>query len=1505
MRLVRLAVYAGAGIVFLMIALLLFTESAYFKKILRDFIVRTADASLNASLSIEELDGNLFAGWSLTGVSLTDASGPIISVDNIVLRYELRGLLMNRIVVRELTLNKPEVAITRAEGRDWNINELFPPSDDTDTTTTPFSWRVIVENLRVVGGRLLVYDSTKVEALRPDELDGDRLELHEVELALKVDIRPSKKHASINQFRWTNMLGDVHLRNVSGDIELRPTGANVWNLSVQTDRSALIVSAAIDDVDILEGFESEKLADYPMAVSLNASAVHAEDLRYFLPVLDFLGGQTAIRLQARGSLRELAVRSLHLQAYESELQFAGTLHDILEGAEMRIDVRSDASTISGHDVPRLLPGIPIMDVSGLGSTNFSVLRFTGTPLAFEAEVDVASEAGSAKAVASFDFANEDIAYDLIAQTSALDLSAVLLDANASSSISMNVTMNGVGTQIGRMRAALDVRADSSRYRRTWIDRIRTTVDVRPDSLTMVLDTRSGRSALSLDGGMSFEPDSITGFSLKAFARSMDLGMFLEDEKWDSDITFAMHAYGDGIDVSRTSGMVEINLEQSRLGEISLDNDTLRMLLKQSEHEQELFLFESRYADLRMEGKFDFSRLFAYMGEQADSLSAAFSRFDLYPDTTTLHSAGAMPAVQRHAPIEVRDSVDFMDATYSITLKHPEHIAKYFNVSTFIVRGSHEGRIRGGNSGFDIQGNLRISDFYFVDTIRTWLAAGLRFNYEIHNLTLERPLDNISVRAVASVVDMNINGLKLHRVEATLNSGEQSPRVRIRAGIDTLAEVDLDAVIAFSNHAFDVHFPLLAISWRGERFSNAEEVKLRIDSSGITLAKFGIVNNGMQLSVQGNRSFDGNNNFTMYLDSLDVRLLEYALTGHLPALQGEGFTGLCFVEANLTGTDALPLMAAAVYIDGLGYRGAQFGNMTLEARYFEEQLELYSELEYSSGARAGEKVFFLSGTVPTTISFSDEGEEDSPSTASANLRMQMRAFPLALLEEFLGIFSPLQGEINADVSISGTAEHPSYNGYMSVEAAMGRFLFNNMDYILGLRVEAIDQDIRIVNASIQNIQSDWPMGRITATGSISTDAFAISSFDLAMNGRLKILRNASRAATRSIYGDLFISTGKEDLTYRGRLDRSIFSGDLVIEEGNLIVPLEQQGGDVGSFADITYVVVDDTTRRFVSSLTGSRGRRGLPTFDTDQIDETPQVPERSVLDGLTYDLTVSTEKKLIVAIPFTIPQVELNATLAFNNLKVNNWGGMQGSFMGEVNLSEESYFIFFGKRLMASGVLRFTRDPQNPDLDLKGVYSDYYIDPRTDIRRRVYVTVTVTGTKEKPELAYDMTWDGPDGEQVSKGGEVQSDAFSFLLFGMFTKDFSGSDRNRSAFLERSPEWINAVGSAMLSSVATQFLDRAGLQGIIKRVDIAGLGTEDSRVKLTSEIGRAIFTYDGKINNLESSNITVDFPLSRLLGIPWTNLVVQVSRRTIDQIFESATRTQEYSIYELKILQRFSF
>lgn len=1512
LRIFRFMVFAGLGLFLLLAVMVGFSETRYFRALLKDFIVTTANTSLNAHFSIDDLDGNLFSGWKLSGVTLHDDHGPVAEIEDIVLRYNLFQLPWKRVTVREISLNSPRFYITRGEGRDWNLNTLLPPSEDEDSVGGEFDWDIYVDHVRIFDGTFVIYDSTTGP---PDKsrLDTRHLKIAGLNLALSAVVTPEGKQLSINRCSWENEFGDIAMKNLSGDIHLGEESVELSLLSVQTPRSGFIISARMDSVDLLGGFESNRLDSYPFSLTFDAPNIDLRDLQYFLPSLDILGGTANLELRTNGTLSELNIEHLRLQTFESDIRFAGQLRNILDGASMYIDVTSDGSVINGADIPAVLPGIPLLDLSGLGRAQFSYLRFDGEPLDFLAEVDMTSDAGDIIGSINLTLTGDDMVYDGLVQTSNVDLGAVLGNERLKSALTLRIGMQGSGTRIGSIVSSLNLTADSSRFQRYLVDELRCSVDVRSDSLTLDLTSRLGSSSIAMDGGMSFEPDSITGFHISSDAVALDLAKALNDDDLVSDLTFSLEAHGDGVDPSNASGSLNLILRQSRFANLEIEPDTFRVELQQSENEPEYLLLESQYADARIDGRFDFPRFLTYMDVQLDSLSSALAEYSFIHDSTMVAEnhpqirKDARSAARRNAstlkvqpsPDEIPDTTEFMNARYSIALKHPERIARYFDASTFLLRGNYSGAIRGGMQGFSVDGQLRLSDFYYVDTARTWLAAGVRLNYDIDDLQITDPLENLRMSARLGAVDLHIDGLRMSRTSLQLEFADRKPRLRFRSRIDTLAQVEIEAHAAFNDHVLDIRLPRFDVDYLKEPWTSTREIAIRVDSTGLELRDFELARENMRLSLDGSRSFGGKNDFTFYADSVSIGAVEYYLSSDRAALEGKSFTGTGSVQARITGTDAEPLMAGDIYIEHLGYRGMDFGEMLLEGRYFDRKLELYSELAYPMPDGKDRNVFFASGTIPANITF--DGEALELEERNANLRLQMKEFPLALVEDFIGLFSPLTGTVDADISVQGTASNPSFSGFMSVADGRGRFVFNNMDYLLNMRLEAIGQDLRIVEATMRNTPADWSAGAMTATGTINTEAFVISDFDLEVSGRLKVLRPASRSATRGLYGDLFISTGEENLTYRGRLDRSMLLGNIIIEEGDLNIPLDQSQAGQQEYADITYIMVDDTTTAVTSSL--SSGSLGVPTAGT----VGAEAPERSVMEGLSYALTLATTNPLRVKIPMSFLQEELDVALNLENLKVESFGAGGMKFIGEVTLGQDSYFNYWGKRLATSGSLRFTRDPANPDLDLEALYTEDYINPSTDARRKVFLTIFIKGTKDQPQITYDLRWDRKDGDRVVRsGGDVQMDAYAFLLTGQFMQDLSGGEGEQTDIAAAIPGALGQqLTSTVLSAAATRFVNELGVGSLIKRVDFAHVGTEYSRVKVTGKIGRAIIKYDGRINNPEGADVSVEFPLSKMLGIPWTNLAVQLSRETFDEYYQATVQSQEYSIWELKILQRFSF
>src|SRR5205085_2626574 len=120
---------------------------------------------------------------------------------------------------------------------------------------------------------------------------------------------------------------------------------------------------------------------------------------------------------------------------------------------------------------------------------------------------------------------------------------------------------------------------------------------------------------------------------------------------------------------------------------------------------------------------------------------------------------------------------------------------------------------------------------------------------------------------------------------------------------------------------------------------------------------------------------------------------------------------------------------------------------------------------------------------------------------------------------------------------------------------------------------------------------------------------------------------------------------------------------------------------------------------------------------------------------------------------------------------------------------------------------------NPELDIQAKYEDYGSVPTGDSlqEQKVIVELNISGTRYEPKPDIGMKVQlRPDEEPVdwstrAKGGDVQSDAISFIITGKFRDQLTSKDQQEiGASLGSSTG--SSVASSVLSGVLTDYLKR---------------------------------------------------------------------------------------------------
>jgi hypothetical protein len=233
--------------------------------------------------------------------------------------------------------------------------------------------------------------------------------------------------------------------------------------------------------------------------------------------------------------------------------------------------------------------------------------------------------------------------------------------------------------------------------------------------------------------------------------------------------------------------------------------------------------------------------------------------------------------------------------------------------------------------------------------------------------------------------------------------------------------------------------------------------------------------------------------------------------------------------------------------------------------------------------------------------------------------------------------------------------------------------------------------------------------------------------------------------------------------------------------------------------------------------------------------------------------------------------------------------------GELELGNRSYYNNF-KKLDATGKVKFTGDPLNPELDITATYEGVHRDTSGTSRIsgssvKVVVKVFITGTKDQPKVRMGLSEYDQLGNLIRQDRpDVEGDAIAFLVTGSFRDELTQQDKLSLA----GSNVIGGVASSILSGPLTDLLRKEF--GIVRSVDVLyyGGGTlqESADLRLTGEVGDAVFRLGGRVlSDLNNTNISIQVPMSSIVGSEkWRNLLLEAERtvqgvETIDQRRES--------------------
>lgn len=254
--------------------------------------------------------------------------------------------------------------------------------------------------------------------------------------------------------------------------------------------------------------------------------------------------------------------------------------------------------------------------------------------------------------------------------------------------------------------------------------------------------------------------------------------------------------------------------------------------------------------------------------------------------------------------------------------------------------------------------------------------------------------------------------------------------------------------------------------------------------------------------------------------------------------------------------------------------------------------------------------------------------------------------------------------------------------------------------------------------------------------------------------------------------------------------------------------------------------------------------------------------------------------------------ELYAELEGKVSAVNRQG--TPAVYGQIAVTQRSYYNFL-KKFDASGSLKFVGPWDNPELDVNATYEGTRSLDSVD--QKVIVELAITGTRYEPKLVMGMKVQLEPGKEPvdwsgqARGGDVQSDAISFILIGKFKDDLTSQDKQSIASNlgeSATSTVLGGVTTSLLSGILTDFFRRELPFVRSAEVTYSGGNFQSSTdLRISGEAFKGYWRFGGKIfNNIGNANVNYQLSLGEVLNaVEIRNLFIELERK-VENTEESA-------------------
>jgi hypothetical protein len=1525
----RVTYYTGISIVFVLVAIVGYTQTRGFRASLQEYILSHYHTVLNGDLSIGRIEGNLITGIRLYDVSLRNADTSFFVAERIEFSHDPLALFFKRISLGRVSVVNPRIQLYRSVTGKWNSSDLFVASSDTGTSP----WVVTAKNVEFVNARVIMIDSVliaeRLKGLRtpPPEgvVDYARVTLDSLNIECGIQLRPADTEVQLRLMTFTLDYPRLHLKHFQGDFKLTENEVSATNLTLVTDRSRLTLDASLSDINIVTLDDIRELKTKPVNLDLKADNLDTRELKEFLyPWVDFLDREIALQVRAHGEFGRLTVQKVVVETPESMIAIAGTVTNLHRPKDLQLDLQSSNSVIVPDDIAVRLPGLSLPALGEIGKTRFR-LTFKGAPTDFESSLKAETEAGNIELNAQLKL-GDMLEYKTTFTTGGLNLERLFSNTDLKSSLNLNGTVTGIGTDLYTAGAVARIELDSSEFWGMPIGQSALVLDLSNAELHAHTQLHARSTVYELSSVFQFPRGDSVSYTLKGSVNALNLADIIRNEEFSSDLSFTVKANGKGAAVDQLVNSASFNFLHSSYGETSFENGDFAAWLDLSRGSRSRFSFRSDPLDFDVDGRFTLPSLVENIidGENIvnDAIVHRFQTLD------SLQGAqGSFDGVAKFRVLQNRRP-KYVDLSYHMQARNLYPIGIFFRKS-FVGSLSMNGAMKGTVDSLDFDASLQVHSFEYRNRSDS---------YQFGNGTLVLNLEHISRTGLLKVLDskldlrtdkFSINNLAFHNSSLKAASHRDSASYEWSAMIDSAYQVDVRGSSLFSSNKYEINLSQLRAGMDFYILENEDPVVVQLGRDGMFVRNLSLTHEVEEVGIEGYFNPSGVSDLKMNVKNFLLNDLKSVLNRTKLAEPVKDVNGILNASLALKGTLKDPELLLDLTANGFRSRDVVFGQVVARSSYSDHLLSLFIELRNKQKEQDSKPDLLVSGTFPYEFGQADS-HADKPK-GEVNLTLYSKGLNMEFLDPIIPTVSNLTGLLVCDMKIQGNVDDPIYDGSISIQGAKFFFKPLGINFLVQGKLVPNGNRVGLENFLVRNIPQDRPDGQMKLSGTFSLSGLSLRDFDFQADGQLLVMKESSRLAGQKFYGDLFLGTGPGSVRWQGQLSDSRVTGDVIVKNGQITLPPEREVTSIASTA-INVIFKDDTSRatnstdekKQTSEFTkefstqyaslGTVSNAGKPSSTGSGLSAVSPVSEpesKSFLDNIAYDLSFDVQSPTSLRFVFnTQPTEELFADLKGKLAFLKNQS--QTRLTGEMSLESRSFYYFF-KRFDASGNIDFTGDPVNPELNVTAKYegthtldtlsstsgtqtatSTQYVRSVSGQRltsERVDVLLQVSGTKNKPKTKFSLEFPDRDRNSQYVSKDADADAMSFLLTG-FLKD-ELDPQQRGSFL--TANMLSGLTAGLITGPLTNALKRQ--ISAIQSVDLQYYGGDWNKtdLRVTAAFSSAVIRFGGRvIEGINNTNVSVEVPVGSMFGSDrFRNLLFKYERK-VDAVESIDQRTQSNSL-----------